>query len=115
MNLSEWGSYSANKKTDKLEEICEQVTNGEMPDRKYMLLHRRARPDAQRNATSYASGPTTHANTSRQTRILPRFPRSRRYPNFVADRESFVPVFILLQSSSCILQLTDRPTFYVTY
>ena len=46
MNLSEWGSYSANKKTDKLEEICEQLTNGDMPDRKYMLLHRKARPSA---------------------------------------------------------------------
>ncbi len=46
MNLSEWGSYSSNKKTDKLEEICEQLTNGEMPDRKYALLHRRARPTA---------------------------------------------------------------------
>ena len=46
MNLSEWGDYSSNKKTDKLEEICEQVTNGDMPDRKYMLIHRRARPTA---------------------------------------------------------------------
>jgi Haem-binding domain len=46
MNLSEWGSYSANKKTDKLEEICEQLTNGDMPDRKYTLIHRRARPTA---------------------------------------------------------------------
>jgi Haem-binding domain len=44
MNLSEWGSYSPNKKTDELEEICEQLTNGYMPDRKYMLLHRQARP-----------------------------------------------------------------------
>ncbi len=46
MNLSEWGSYSSNKKTNKLEEICEQLNNGEMPDRKYALLHRRARPTA---------------------------------------------------------------------
>jgi hypothetical protein len=43
MNLSEWGGYSANQKTDKLEEICEQVTNGDMPDRKYTLIHRPAR------------------------------------------------------------------------
>jgi Haem-binding domain len=34
MNLSEWSSYSANQKADKLEEICEQLTNGDMPDRK---------------------------------------------------------------------------------
>ena len=46
MNLSEWGDYSSNKKTDKLEEICEQVANGDMPDRKYMLIHRRAGPTA---------------------------------------------------------------------
>ncbi len=43
MNFSEWGSYSANRKEDKLEEICEQVTNGDMPDRKYALFHRVAR------------------------------------------------------------------------
>ncbi len=46
MNLSEWGDYSSNKKTDKLEEICEQVTNGDMPDQKYTLIHRQARPTA---------------------------------------------------------------------
>ena len=43
MNFSEWGSYPAQQKEDRLEEICEQVTKGEMPDRKYVLLHRSAR------------------------------------------------------------------------
>ena len=43
MNLSNWGSYSANKREEKLEEICEQVTNGDMPDRKYALFHRSSR------------------------------------------------------------------------
>jgi Haem-binding domain len=43
MNLSEWGSYSAQRKEDKLEEICEQLTNGDMPDRKYAIFHRSAR------------------------------------------------------------------------
>src|SRR5208337_4341271 len=43
MNLSEWGSYSAKRKEDRLEEICEQVTNGDMPDRKYAIFHRSAR------------------------------------------------------------------------
>jgi len=43
MNFSEWGSYSAERKEDRLEEICEQVTNGEMPDRKYKIFHREAR------------------------------------------------------------------------
>jgi hypothetical protein len=51
MNLSEWGAYSAQKKEDKLEEICEQVTKGEMPDRKYAIFHREARLTPQeRNA-----------------------------------------------------------------
>ena len=43
MNFSEWGTYSAQRKEDRLEEICEQVTNGEMPDRKYAIFHRGAR------------------------------------------------------------------------
>lgn len=43
MNFSEWGSYPSQRKEDRLEEICEQVTNGEMPDRKYALFHRSAR------------------------------------------------------------------------
>jgi uncharacterized membrane protein len=47
MNLSEWGSYSAQRKEDKLEEICEQLTNGDMPDRKYAIFHRNARITAE--------------------------------------------------------------------
>jgi hypothetical protein len=43
MNFSEWGSYPANKREEKLEDICEQVTNGDMPDAKYTLVHRNAR------------------------------------------------------------------------
>jgi len=43
MNFSEWANYSAKRKEDKLEEICEQVTNGDMPDRKYALFHRASR------------------------------------------------------------------------
>ncbi len=50
MNFSEWGGYSAQRKEDRLEEICEQVTNGDMPDRKYALLHREARPTAAERA-----------------------------------------------------------------
>jgi hypothetical protein len=46
MNLSEWKSYAVNQRTSRLEEICEQLTNGDMPDRKYALLHRQARPTA---------------------------------------------------------------------
>jgi len=43
MNFSEWGSYSAKRKEDKLEEICEQLVNGDMPDRKYAFFHRGSR------------------------------------------------------------------------
>lgn len=43
MNFSEWADYPANKREERLEEICEQLTNGEMPDPKYLLLHRSAR------------------------------------------------------------------------
>jgi uncharacterized membrane protein len=50
MNFSEWGGYSAQRKEDKLEEICEQVTNGEMPDRKYAIFHRSARITAEERA-----------------------------------------------------------------
>ncbi|HUI83886.1 MAG TPA: heme-binding domain-containing protein [Candidatus Binatia bacterium] len=47
MNFSEWGTYPANRREEKLEELCEQVTNGDMPDPKYLLLHRSARPTPQ--------------------------------------------------------------------
>ena len=43
MNLSEWASYSDKKKENKLNGICEQVVNGDMPEGKYALIHRRAR------------------------------------------------------------------------
>jgi hypothetical protein len=43
LNFSAWGDYPTNKREEKLEEICEQVTNGDMPDPKYLLVHRRAR------------------------------------------------------------------------
>lgn len=43
MNFSEWGSYTAKRKEERLEEICEQIANGDMPDPKYALLHRDAR------------------------------------------------------------------------
>jgi hypothetical protein len=32
MNFSECGTYSPKKREDRLEEICEQVVNGDMPD-----------------------------------------------------------------------------------
>ena len=43
MNFSQWGSYPQQRQEQKLEEICEQIVNGDMPDGKYLLVHRRAR------------------------------------------------------------------------
>jgi len=43
LNFSEWSTYSPKKREEKLEAICDQVINGEMPDGKYLLIHRSAR------------------------------------------------------------------------
>jgi Haem-binding domain len=43
MNFSEWGMYSPKKRDQKLEDICDQLMNGDMPDGKYLLIHRKAR------------------------------------------------------------------------
>jgi hypothetical protein len=51
MNLSEWGTYSPKKQGHKLEEICEQVVHGDMPDGNYRFLHLKSKPtEAQRDA-----------------------------------------------------------------
>lgn len=39
MNISEWGDYDAETADEILEEICEMVTDGEMPLRPYTWLH----------------------------------------------------------------------------
>lgn len=41
-NFSQWGTYSAAKRDHELEEICNEVLGGDMPDGKYTLLHRTA-------------------------------------------------------------------------
>jgi len=43
MNFSEWAGYSEKKREERLNGICEQVVNGDMPEGKYALIHRRAR------------------------------------------------------------------------
>lgn len=43
LNFSVWNSYSAKKKRNKFEEICEQVMSGEMPHSQYLWLHSEAR------------------------------------------------------------------------
>jgi len=39
MNLSEWGSLDNRKASKKLEEICEEVQDGEMPLESYTYIH----------------------------------------------------------------------------
>ena len=39
LNFSEYGSYKPRRKNKKLEEICEQVEEGEMPLPEYTWLH----------------------------------------------------------------------------
>jgi len=51
MNFSEWGSYPAKKRDKKLEEICDQLMNGDMPDGKYLLIHRSARLSQEQSET----------------------------------------------------------------
>lgn len=46
LNFSEWGDYDAETADEQLEEICEMVTDGEMPLRPYTWLH----PDARLSA-----------------------------------------------------------------
>lgn len=43
LNLSEWSAYAPKKRGEKLEDICDEVSNGEMPDGKYLLIHRKAK------------------------------------------------------------------------
>jgi hypothetical protein len=43
LNFSEWGAYAARRKDRKLKEICEQVTQGEMPPFSYTIAHRQAK------------------------------------------------------------------------
>lgn len=39
LNFSEWGTYSAERRQRKLEEICEEVTERHMPHPQYLWLH----------------------------------------------------------------------------
>ncbi|MCM3871699.1 MAG: heme-binding domain-containing protein [Pyrinomonadaceae bacterium] len=43
LNLSEWGSMDDRKASKKLEEICEEVQDGEMPLESYTYVHRSAK------------------------------------------------------------------------
>ncbi|RPJ72546.1 MAG: hypothetical protein EHM24_09250 [Acidobacteria bacterium] len=43
LNFSEWGKLDARRSARKLEQICDEVRSGDMPDRKYTLLHPEAK------------------------------------------------------------------------
>jgi hypothetical protein len=43
LNLSEWGRYDNRRAAKKLEEICDQVTDGLMPIASYTTVHRNAK------------------------------------------------------------------------
>ena len=43
LNFSVWNTYSGNRKRNKFDEICEQVTTGEMPHNQYLWIHAEAR------------------------------------------------------------------------
>ena len=42
MNFSEWGKYSKTKQSIKLSNICDEITEGEMPLKQYLYLHKDA-------------------------------------------------------------------------
>jgi hypothetical protein len=42
MNFSEWGKMSASKQGIKLDKICEEITEGEMPLKQYLMIHKDA-------------------------------------------------------------------------
>lgn len=43
VNFDEWGDYSAKRREEALENICEEVQQNQMPEPKYVLIHRDAR------------------------------------------------------------------------
>lgn len=43
LNLSDWAAYDRAKATKKLFEICEEVREGKMPLRPYLLTHEKAK------------------------------------------------------------------------
>jgi hypothetical protein len=64
LNLSEWGAYSERRKDTRLGDIVEQVTSGEMPDSKYLWIHRDAKLSAQDKKTLIDWAEATRKNLS---------------------------------------------------
>lgn len=47
LNFSEWTDYSQSEKIGKLDDLCEEVSSGDMPLRSYLFLHGDARLSAE--------------------------------------------------------------------
>jgi hypothetical protein len=43
LNMSDWASYDAKKRSKKLREICDEVMDGAMPLSQYLIVHRSAK------------------------------------------------------------------------
>jgi mono/diheme cytochrome c family protein len=43
LNLSEWGTYSAERRAKNAKEMCKEVTEGDMPEFMYTLMHPQAK------------------------------------------------------------------------
>ena len=39
LNFSKWGTYERRKQRHKLKEICQEVSNGQMPHNQYLWVH----------------------------------------------------------------------------
>lgn len=61
LNLSEWETYSAPQRRDKLESICGLISTGRMPPRQYISMHPEANlTEAEKRAVcAWASEETT--------------------------------------------------------
>lgn len=46
LNLSDWGGYTPKQQTELLQDMCEEVSQGEMPDALYVTMHGKARLNA---------------------------------------------------------------------
>lgn len=42
LNFSEWANYDKKKQIKLLSDICDEITNGEMPIKSYVFMHSRA-------------------------------------------------------------------------
>lgn len=64
LNFSVWSTYGAKEQREHLEEICKEVTEGEMPGFSYTLMHRDAKL-----STADVAAVCSWAQTSTQTSV----------------------------------------------